>query len=40
MLCDDLDKKIRILQAKRIHTEQISVSFSKVINDTLRKGLK
>ena len=40
MLDDDLDRKIRTLQAKRIHSEQASVSFSRVLNDVLRKGLK
>ena len=40
MIDDDLDKKLRLLQAKMIQTKQISVSYSKVLNDTLRKGLK
>jgi hypothetical protein len=37
---EDIDKKLRLKQAKKIQTEQISVSFSKVINETLRKVLK
>lgn len=37
---DDIDKKIRLKQAKLIQTRQESVSFSRVINETLRKGLK
>ena len=40
MLDDDNDKKLRIRQAKLISQEQISYSFSRVINDTLRKALK
>jgi hypothetical protein len=37
---DSLDKKLRILQAKIIQQTQSSYSFSKVVNDTLRKSLK
>ncbi|MEK0321009.1 MAG: hypothetical protein QQN61_07970 [Nitrosopumilus sp.] len=37
---DNLDKKLRTLQAKRIQREQSSYSFSRVLNDTLRKVLK
>jgi len=40
MLDDDNDKKLRVRQAKLISQEQISYSFSRVINDTLRKALK
>ena len=40
MLDDDLDKKLRLRQAKFIQQEQTTCSFSKVINDTLRKVLK
>ncbi len=39
MIDDDLDKKLRILQAKRIEKESCSVSYSKVLNDCVRKGL-
>ncbi len=37
---DNLDKKLRILQAKIIQKENSSCSFSKVVNEALRKGLK
>ena len=40
MIDDDLDKKIRFIQAKLIKETNSSVSFSRVINDTLEKGLK
>jgi len=40
MIDDDVDKTVRRKQAKRIETEEISVSFSRVINDELRKSLK
>lgn len=40
MLDDDLDKKLRMLQAKMIQTTAGSVSFSKVINEELRKCIK
>jgi len=37
---EDIDKKLRLKQAKQIQHEQASVSFSRVINETLRKALK
>ena len=40
MLDDDLDKKLRILQAKMISQTKSGLSFSKVINELLRKELK
>jgi len=40
MLEDDLDKKIREIQAKAIRSTNSSVSFSKVINDLIRNNLK
>lgn len=40
MIADDLDKKLRIIQAKEISKYQKSTSYSKVINDNLRKILK
>jgi len=40
MLDDDVAKKLRLIQAKMIQTQSTSVSFSKVINETLKKGLK
>ena len=36
----DLDKKLRLKQAKVISKENISCSFSKVLNETVRKSLK
>ncbi len=39
MIDDDLDKKVRLKQAKLIQKTNSSVSFSKVINDTIRKSL-
>lgn len=40
MIDDELSKKIRIIQAKMIKDTTTSVSFSKVLNEVLRKGLK
>jgi len=40
MLDEDLDKKIRLRQANMIQKENKSVSFSRVINDILKKDLK
>ena len=40
MLDDDLDRKLRILQAKMIQKNQGSYSFSRAVNDSLRKTLK
>jgi hypothetical protein len=40
MIDDDLDKKIRLIQAKKIQDTNKIVSFSEIINDTLRKNLK
>ena len=40
MLDDDLDKKIRLVQAKAIQSTTSSVSFSSVINKVLRNNLK
>ena len=39
MIDDDLDKKLRAVQAKSIIKSKSSVSFSKVLNATLRDGL-
>jgi hypothetical protein len=39
MIDDDLDKKIRMIQAKMIQTTVSSVSYSRVINDTLKKSI-
>ena len=40
MLDEDLIKKLHDLQAKEIKKSEQSVSFSKVLNQTLRKELK
>jgi hypothetical protein len=40
MIDEDLDKKLRLRQAKMIQQEQTSYSYSKVINEILRKSLK
>ena len=40
MIDDDNDKKLRDMQSKRIKEEQGSVSYSRVLNDELRKSLK
>ena len=40
MLDDDNIKKLRALQAKKIKESTKSVSFSRVLNDVLRKGIK
>jgi metal-responsive CopG/Arc/MetJ family transcriptional regulator len=40
MLEDDLVKKFHEIQAKQIKQSTKSVSFSRVVNEALRKGLK
>jgi len=40
MIDDDLDKKLRMKQAKMIQQEQSSYSYSKTLNSTLRLVLK
>jgi len=40
LLDHDLDKKLRLLQAKELAKSMESVSFSRTLNDVLRKGLK
>ena len=40
MIDDDIDKKLRLRQAKLIQQEQTSYSYSKVVNETIRKVLK
>ncbi|MCA9828582.1 MAG: hypothetical protein KC444_09410 [Nitrosopumilus sp.] len=37
MIDDDLDKKIRIHQAKMLQKENASFSYSKALNEILRK---
>jgi len=40
MLDDDIAKKLRLKQAKLLKTSTKSVSFSAVLNQTLREALK
>jgi len=40
MIEDDLDKKIRLLQAKELAKSMESVSFSRPLNDVICKSLK
>jgi metal-responsive CopG/Arc/MetJ family transcriptional regulator len=40
ILDDDLLKKLHEIQAKQIKQSTKSVSFSRVVNEALRKGLK
>ncbi|MFB5606492.1 MAG: hypothetical protein ACE5RI_01180 [Candidatus Nitrosomaritimum yanchengensis] len=40
MVDDDLDKKLRQLQAKLIQETSSSVSYSQVINEIVRKSIK
>ena len=38
VLDDDVVKKLRIIQAKNLVKSKVSVSFSSVVNDELRKS--
>jgi len=40
VLDDDNDKKLRTMQAKEIIKSVKSVSYSRIINNVIRKGLK
>ena len=40
MIDDELDKKLRGIQAKAIQNTKSSVSYSRVINETLRNKIK
>ncbi len=40
MIDDDIDKKLRLIQAKQISKTNSSVSYSSVINEVLRRQLK
>ena len=40
MIDEDLDKKIRLRQAKYIQQNQTSHSYSKTLNEIIRKSLK
>jgi len=39
MIDDDLDKKLRMRQAKLIQQEQTSYSYSRVLNEVIRKSI-
>ncbi len=38
MISDENDRQLRLLQAKRIQKEQVSVSYSNVVNVIIKKG--
>ena len=40
MLDKDIDRKIRLIQAKKIQNSNKSISFSEVLNEILRKSIK
>ncbi len=40
MIDEDLEKKLRMIQAKTIASSKMGVSFSQVLNKTLRKAIK
>ena len=40
MIDEDLDRKLRLLQAKKIKESSEAISYSRVINEVLRKNLK
>jgi len=40
VLNSDIAKKLRVLQAKKIKVSSSSVSFSRIINEVLEKGLR
>ena len=40
VLNSDIAKKLRVLQAKKIKETSSSVSFSRIINEVLEKGLR
>ncbi len=40
MIDEDLDKKLRMIQSKLILDTNEAVSYSQIINDTLRKATK
>lgn len=40
MIDDDLDKLLRLEQAKQITKSTTSVNYSRIINQTIRKGVK
>lgn len=40
MIDDDLDRNLRLIQAKTIQRTNKSISYSRVLNETLHKKLK
>ncbi|MCV0373621.1 MAG: hypothetical protein K5793_08735 [Nitrosarchaeum sp.] len=40
MLNSELVKKLRILQAKKLKESSSAVSFSRIVNEVLEKGLQ
>ena len=40
MIDEDLDRKLRLKQAKLIQSTQTSVSYSEVLNSSLKKALE
>ena len=40
MIDDDLDTKIRLKQAKTIEQTKSTTSYSKIINQVIRKGFR
>jgi hypothetical protein len=40
MIDEDIDKKLRLIQAKQITKTSSSISYSQIVNEALRKQLK
>jgi len=40
MIDEDLQKKLRVLQSKKIRVSGKNISFSQVIDEVIQKGLK
>ncbi len=40
MIDDDIDKKLRLIQAKQIANTSRSVSYSQVLNEMIRRQLQ
>ena len=40
MMHDDIDRKLRIIQSRIIKEENNTCSYSRVVNDTLRRALR
>lgn len=40
MLDEDIVKKLRMIQSKKLQSTNASYSFSRTVNDMLRKNLK